>query len=701
MAFAANADVLYRQDFESHSALGWREAGNGTIRFTEYSGNNSLRLSKKKSAMLSISTAGYVDVGVSMQVAAGGLGRRNSCVAELSADAGKNWKTVVAVHDGEDDEVTLYYGRLEGDELDDNPNLRLRFRAIGRSNSYCWGDNVVISGRPAGAVVQQDLTNTFLFSDDPLTGPVDYAAFAETGSPDTGNRQILLSLSAQTAGGMRVVLDQFDYEASGGRELRTFPTASVELVQAGKNLIPVQQGILHTANPSWDLGIQPGTAWHDAEAGITRFALPFALLEKNANCTHNGVLTFAMSDDGKYSRAAFQVVSETCPYFKFDMWGMLDLDVSDTEVVNAEQDVAAFEQHQDAMFPVEPVEMLSVRYPGIDTASFGSVGSMNPDDMSAYGVLVDGVHYRGGCDTRYGPYPFCERLLLPSYSTAKSIFAGLALMRLERILPGAAKLKIGDLVSECNNEQWRDVTIETTLDMASGNYESVIYDEDEASPEHVEFLYAATHAERIQFACSHYPRKATPGSTWVYRTSDTYLAGVAIRAALAQHLHHDADIYQELLVQPIFDVLSVSPMMRDTLRTIDDVRQPLTGWGLTMLADDVLKIADWLNSGNGTINGEMMLDPALYAGAMQRADDDRGLDALAKGTRYNNGFWSHDIRSFINCDKPMPVPLMSGHGGIIVTMFPNDTLYYYFSDGYQFRWREAAVESNKIRSMCE
>ncbi|MEM8816520.1 MAG: serine hydrolase domain-containing protein [Pseudomonadota bacterium] len=698
----AGANVLYRQDFEGDSALGWREAGSGTIQFTEYAGNTTLRLSKRKAATLRLSTAGYEDIRVSMQLAGGGLGRRDACHAELSVDGGETWRTVIEVRDGRDDAVTLYYGRADEPALSNNPKLELRFRAAGRGNSaYCWGDNVTVEGRPAGAAASEPrLTTEFLFSSEPLQGPVDYTAFVGREAADTDPREFRLSLMPRAGSGLRTVLDRFDYEAAGGPALRSFPAIDIELLQAGGKLIPADQGILSTQSLLWEIGFQPGTAWRDSAAGADRFALPFALFEKNANCTHNGVLSWARRDDGTLSRAAFQIASETCPYFKFDMWGMLDIEIADAEIESAPALLRAFEKHRDSRIPVRDIAQLGEAYPDVDTAGFGSLAGMNPDDMSVYGLLVDGIHYRGGCATRYGRYPFCDALLLPSYSTAKSIFAGLALMRLEKLAPGAASLKIAELVPECDSEDWRDVSIENAVDMASGNYDSAVYDEDESAPAHIEFLYAASHEERIRSACRNYPRKAEPGTRWVYRSSDTYVAGTAIRAALARQLGHDADIYDELLVQPILKPLEVSPVLRETRTSYDERQQPLAGWGLTLLADDALKVADWLNTGDGLLDGEKMLDNALYRGAMQRSENDRGLEALGPDTRYNNGFWSLDIRSFIGCEQPVHVPFMSGHGGIVIVMFPNDTVYYYFSDGYRFRWREAAVEANKIRSMC-
>jgi len=43
---------------------------------------------------------------------------------------------------------------------------------------------------------------------------------------------------------------------------------------------------------------------------------------------------------------------------------------------------------------------------------------------------------------------------------------------------------------------------------------------------------------------------------------------------------------------------------------------------------------------------------------------------------------------------------MAGYGGIIVAQFPNNTIYYYFSDGDSFSWRRAAMAADLIRSFC-
>jgi hypothetical protein len=33
-------------------------------------------------------------------------------------------------------------------------------------------------------------------------------------------------------------------------------------------------------------------------------------------------------------------------------------------------------------------------------------------------------------------------------------------------------------------------------------------------------------------------------------------------------------------------------------------------------------------------------------------------------------------------------------------MFPNGVIYYYFSDGHEYAWRQAALGANAITPMC-
>ena len=94
---------------------------------------------------------------------------------------------------------------------------------------------------------------------------------------------------------------------------------------------------------------------------------------------------------------------------------------------------------------MRPIEALTDDWPGADPASFSGAGAIAPEHMTVFGFVINGVNYVGGCQTRQGPYPFCAELDLPSYSLAKSLVAGLGLMRVERLYPGAAAANIRGL----------------------------------------------------------------------------------------------------------------------------------------------------------------------------------------------------------------------------------------------------------------
>ena len=82
-----------------------------------------------------------------------------------------------------------------------------------------------------------------------------------------------------------------------------------------------------------------------------------------------------------------------------------------------------------------------------------------------------------------------------------------------------------------------------------------------------------------------------------------------------------------------------------------------------------------------------LLSPGMLAAALQQVPADRGLTSLGPEFRYHHGFWARDVGGYIGCAEPAWVPFMSGYGGITVALFPNGTIYYYFSDGGAFSWR--------------
>jgi CubicO group peptidase (beta-lactamase class C family) len=158
----------------------------------------------------------------------------------------------------------------------------------------------------------------------------------------------------------------------------------------------------------------------------------------------------------------------------------------------------------------------------------------------------------------------------------------------------------------------------------------------------------------------------------------------------------DSDIF-EFMVEEVYKPLGMGPGVFTSLRTKDNnwQGQVYGGYGLWWIPDDLAKISTFLNNDHGMINGEQILNASFLDDAMQRDPTDRGVIRDGNG-RYNNAFWadSYDL----GCE--IWIPQMYGYSGIVVTLIPNGTVYYYASDNQEFNSYAAIEESNKLIPMC-
>jgi hypothetical protein len=703
VATPALAAPIFMDDFQDGQADGWGAAGVGDVRLTTYLGNVSLRFTRQASATAAVSTRGFSQVSVAASLAGLSLGADEACIAEVSANGGATWGEIISVRDGTDDGVTLVRGELAPAGADDIARLLVRFRAQGGPDAQCWGDAVVVTGRPPqrAAGARSALGSEVLSSGVGFDKPVNLSAFAPAvgATPATGRFEGRLRLeTSKLRLGMTVLKDETGATKAvkAGRAL--LPDFDFALVQDGDVLIPTRRTPAPGDHSEWEWILGPGRVWQEAaDRGWLRAALPVALMERNANCIHNGVLTFLFRPDGVTSHAALAVASETCAYLKFDAWGLAPTRYSPEVVADRDAVIAGYRVEVAARLPVRPLADLAARYPGLNLAGLDLVTPADADPPTAYGLVVDGVHYAGPCQTRHGDYPFCEVLALPSYSTAKSIVAGVGLMRLEALTPGVSNALIRDHVPACAaGDSWAGVTLTHALDMTTGVYGSTVPEGDESAPSISAFFNAEGHAAKAAYACGKYRRRVEPGTTFVYHTTDTYLLGTA----MADLLRGDGggDLYDDL-VAPLWRNLNLSPTILETRRTYDAVRQPFTGWGLAYHADDIVRIAGWLDAG-GRLDGRPMLDEPMLAASLQRDPARSGLQADGPNYRYKGGFWARRLGVMLGCEAPVWTPFMSGYGGISVAMLPGGMTFYYFGDSAMFDWGPAAVEADKIKRMC-
>lgn len=537
--------------------------------------------------------------------------------------------------------------------------------------------------------------------------PVAFAAFAPV--PDAGPPRHDVSGRLRFGGPVKTRTHIADPDFVDRHALalaRSLPADLVlDLVQDGGHVLPVQRGPIASSHGWWQTVFEPGQAWSEpGDAGRTRVALPFALVQRNANCTHNGMLVFLVGDGGAVSRVALQLGSETCQYLQMDMWGLLPATFSPGKPQGHESVIAAAAGERAAVLSTRPLAALAEDVPGLDVGAF-SVG----DDKARtrHGLVVDGVHYASGCATRFGAYPACGQLTLPSFSLAKTTVAAVALMRLEKRHPGVAEMALRDLSegSGCRGDDWSGVRLLDLLDMATGHYDDPAYMADEDAGKVTAFFNARTHAHKLAFACDAYARREPPGRRWVYHTSDTYLLGAALDQALSRLTGRPGrDVFDDVLVPEVFEPLGLSQTARTTRRTEDAAAQPFFGWGLFLRADDVAKLARFLGAARGDAGAGPLLDGRLLDEAMQRMPGARGLPvAHLEKYRYQHGVWARDLGAELGCGEPLWVPFLSGFGGITVALFPNGVAWYNFADDgllASIDFAAPAREAAKIRPLC-
>jgi hypothetical protein len=502
--------------------------------------------------------------------------------------------------------------------------------------------------------------------------------------------------------GFRVLRDPRGYAQAHHGRARRLPPFDFEFVQSGNVLLPVQRGVVISNDPEWMYILEPGRVWSESGDGeFERASIPFALEERNENCTHNGVLTFLFRADGAVSNAAYEIGKETCAYFQFDAWGYYSARYLPGPVIGRQAVLAAYQDEAAHHMPAKPMAALAIDHPGADPNRFGSPAEVPADSMTLYGVVMNGVHYQSGCATRFGGYPYCDELDLPSYSLAKSLVGGLTSLAMSREYPDLLNSRISRYIPECTRtHHWDDVTFANVLDMATGHFESAQYEVDENAPDRLAFHDLESHAGRVDFACNHYPYRTTPGTLWVYHTTDTYLLGTALTAYYRSKHGPGTDLFTDFWIPTFSTPLHLSPTVAATLRTRDAARQPFAAYGLTLQRDDVAKLSQFIDANRGRADRQQILDPTLLDQALQREASDPGLPA-AKDTRYQHSFWAWNAQSLLKCNDPVWIPFMSGYGGITVALMHNGMTYYYFSDGDAFSWSRAVLEADRIAPLCK
>ena len=468
---------------------------------------------------------------------------------------------------------------------------------------------------------------------------------------------------------------------------KNIPKFEIEISSIDGKVYPKNTKIIETNHLFWNIQFGVGSSKLDTSTSNTLITLPFSLIHKSANCIHNGIGVFSISNENQISNIIFEIASETCAYYKFDYVGLYS---ANFQFINTVPNLS-----NNSGKNIISIENLYNRY-NLTNKSFLNSDYIDPSNVTIFGLIDSNNHYVSSCMTRLGNYPFCDQILLPSYSLAKSIAGTFSLSLLESQYGSISNLYVSDLVPECYGRKWKNVTLNNLSDMSTGQYFNSTHDFDESSVASSEVIFMfEEHKDKIKKACSAFPKKTKPGTRFVYHTSDTYILGLALNNYLQSNSNRK-DYFNDVLI-PFLESNNLSQTSQSVLATNDNINQSYTGWGMFFLRSDLDRLSTIIHNIKNNSSTQLTY---LYD-ALNPNDNNSLLAIPSVNIYYNNGFWSRKFdKDIFNCSEDVWIPFMSGFGGITFAFFPNGMSYYYFSDGYEFAWESAIFSSHSIKPFC-
>ena len=476
------------------------------------------------------------------------------------------------------------------------------------------------------------------------------------------------------------------------------PPIEVELVVSGSNLIPANRGLVTTDHDRLDYIVSAGSIQQEGEELYA--GLPFTIVNRVGNCTHNGVIRFKFNDS--IQDGSLVVNQETCHFVKVDIEADLEIDWKSHAIKNRDEVIESYELEVASRLPVQSIETL-VEKTGTDISKLMDVLPKD-DGLSILGVYFDGIHYTTECRTRGEPYPYCDEMLFTSFSTAKSTFPAVVLLRLaQQYGLEVYDTRITKFIPETKSSlgSWREVTFDHVGDMASGNFNIKV---PMADPSPGNFYADLDEAGKLAAALS-WSDGAPPGSQFIYQTADTFILTVALNRFI-ESLDIGYDDAYKYLVAEVFEPLNLSDELADTRRTqeegIPNSGSAFGGMGMWFNRDGIARLSKLLLHDGGMVGDTQVLHPDALAETLQRNGPPHGLATNFFGTYYNNGMWALPVHEILpdafECD--VWVPYMSGLSGVRVTLLPNDVIIYYFNDTQSFPIAEVIEFGNQLKSIC-
>jgi hypothetical protein len=470
----------------------------------------------------------------------------------------------------------------------------------------------------------------------------------------------------------------------------TMPGFTVAFFTQGEHLVPVVWDILEPPGTRMHgaLSLSPGRVWSEpGDGGLSRASLPFVLLD--GLVTRNGLATF-LYDDNRVSAWRFQIVQENLPGVdKYDGWGQAEMSYTPGPIADEEVRRAQFAAALQQQTPIRPWADLTASVGAPELEHFD--GDTVPADLRASGMIVDGVLYLRGCETRTGPYPYCRQMRHSVYSVTKSLGAAVTLLRLaQQYGDQVFDLKIKDYVTvTAAHDGWERVTFGDALNMATGIGENWPqrepnhpFADSDRSPKYFRWHNAKTAQEKLDLGFSFGKYPWGPGEVVRYNSVNTFVLAAAMDSFLKRQAGPQAHLW-DMMVTDVFRPLGIFHLpIRHTQETAGERGIPVLENGLYPTIEDLAKLTTLLQHG-GQHHGQQLLSAARLAEALYRTDAKglpSGWTANRFGAgRYHRSFWSVPYRTASGC--VFQLPYMLGAGGNIVLLLPNGLAAFRVTDG--------------------
>ena len=449
------------------------------------------------------------------------------------------------------------------------------------------------------------------------------------------------------------------------RPAAVLPGFTVAFFTHGEHLVPVVRDLLAPSG----LILSPGRVWSEpGDGGLSRASFPFVLTGPYENETRHGLATF-LYDDTRVTGLQFQVVQENVPWRdKYDGWGQAAMTYAPGPIAQEEALRAQFVAELQQQIPIRPWSALAAVSGAPVLAGFD--GDTAPDDLKVSGVILDGVLYLRGCETRAGPYPYCREMRHGVFSVTKSLAAAVALLRLAQTYGEQVfALKITEYVPvTASHDGWARVTFDDALNMATGIGEQWPHRAPtmpfaDTPTKLGQFFRAQTAQDKLDLAFSFGQYPWGPGEVLRYNNLHTFVLAAAMDSFLKRQAGPHAQLW-DMVVAEVFQPLGiVHAPMRHTQEAEGRRGIPHLLHGLYPTVDDLAKLTTLLQNG-GQHQGRQVLSAAPLAAALSQTAA-RGLPSGQENRfgagRYYRSFWTVPYRTATGCS--FQIPYMIGGGG--------------------------------------